>query len=329
MKRALFVGIDDYSENPLSGCVADARAMATLLARNENGTRNYDVRLLTSDIEYVDRPRLRSFLADLFENARDAQLLFYFSGHGAESSWGAELVTQDFTPNSLGVSMNDVITLANDSPANEVVIILDCCFSGDLANLPGLQANAIASAFRLGKALVGEGVTLLTASRATEVSIEINGHGAFTRLLLEGLEGAAADHIGNVTALSLYDFASRAFSALEQRPVFKSHLTQPSVLRTCKPPIDPELLRQLPGYFLTADSHIRMTPEHEGKRPIPPGVEPTNEQKTFDYFKQLRNAGLLTTNQNKDLYFVALDSEEVFLTVTGRYFWRLAYEDRL
>src|SRR6266536_6300695 len=124
MKRALFVGIDDYPRSPLNGCVADARAMATLLARNEDGTRNYDVRLLTSDAESVTLPRLRSSLADLFENARGAQLLFYFSGHGAESPWGAELVTQDFTPNSLGVSMNDVITLANDSPASEVVIIL-------------------------------------------------------------------------------------------------------------------------------------------------------------------------------------------------------------
>ncbi len=329
MKRALFVGIDDYPGNSLNGCVADAHEMATLLERNENGTLNYDVRQLTSDVEGVSRTKLRSVLAELFENARDAQLLFYFSGHGAESPWGAELVTQDFALNSLGVSMNDVITLANDSSAKEIVIILDCCFSGDLANIPGLQASAVSPAFRLNKALVGEGVTLLTASRSTEPSVEVNGHGAFTRLLLEGLEGAAADHIGNVTALSLYDFASRAFSAWEQRPVFKSHITRPSILRVCKPPIDQELLRQLPNYFQFADSRIRMTPAYEGERPIPLGIVPTAEQKAFDYFKQLRNAGLLITNENKDLYFVALASEEVFLTATGRYFWRLAHEHRL
>ena len=49
-----------------------------------------------------------------------------------------------------------------------------------------ILGNAIASAFRLGKAVVGEGVTLLAASRTTEISAEANDHGAFTRLLLEG-----------------------------------------------------------------------------------------------------------------------------------------------
>jgi len=329
MKRALFVGIDHYPNVPLNGCIADARAMASVLERNEDGTRNYDVRVITSDTDPIERSHLRSLMAELFENARDTQLLFYFAGHGAESPWGAELVTQDYQQNSLGVSMNDVITLANASPAWEVVIILDCCFSGDLANLPGLQADAISPAFRLSRAVLREGVTLLAASRATQTSAEVDGHGAFTRLLFEGLQGAAADHIGNVTALSLYDFASRAFSAWEQRPVFKSHVTQPAILRVCKPPIDRDLLVRLSTYFEKADTRIRMTPEYEGTRPIPLGVEPTPEQKAFDYFKSLRNASLLITEGNKDLYFVALDSEEVFLTATGRYFWRLAKEGRL
>src|SRR5688572_9645880 len=102
MKRVLFVGIDDYPDSPLGGCVADARAMSALLERHADGIRNYDVRRVTSDEEVIDRPRLRTLLASLFENARDAQLLFYFAGHGAESPWGAAFVTQDLVPNSLG-----------------------------------------------------------------------------------------------------------------------------------------------------------------------------------------------------------------------------------
>lgn len=329
MKRALFIGIDHYTGSPLHGCVADAKAMASLLERNEDDTRNYDVRVITSDTNTVNRPYLRSLMAELFENARDTQLLLFFSGHGAESPWGAELVTQDYRPNSLGVSMNDVITLANASPAREVVIILDCCFSGDLGNAPGLQSDAISPAFRLGRAILGEGVTFLAASRSTQTAAEVGGHGRFTRLLLEGLQGAAADHIGNVTGLSLYDFASRAFGAWEQRPVFKSHIAQPSILRTCKPPIDRSLLLQLPAYFPSADARIRMSPAYEGTRPIPSGIEPTPQQRAFDYFKSLRNASLLETQANQDLYFVALESMEVFLTATGRYFWRLAKEGRL
>ena len=42
MRRALIVGIDDYPEVPLSGCVNDARKILSVLSRNEDGTPNYD-----------------------------------------------------------------------------------------------------------------------------------------------------------------------------------------------------------------------------------------------------------------------------------------------
>lgn len=111
-------------------------------------------------------------------------------------------MTQDHTANSLGVSLSDVIALANESPASEVVLVLDCCYSGDVANLHGLQAASVAGPFQVPTAVLREGVTILAASRATEPSAEMAGHGAFTRLLTEGLEGAAADVLGTVTALS-------------------------------------------------------------------------------------------------------------------------------
>lgn len=330
MKRALLVGIDDYPGAPLAGCVSDATEMAELLRRHADRTSNYDVRLVTSEIQAIDRPRLRSLLGELFENARDAELFFFFAGHGAQTAWGAELVTQDYTTNSLGVSLSDVIGLANESPAKEVVLVLDCCYSGDAANLAGIQSAAVAQPFRVPTAVLREGVTILAASRATEPSAEIAGHGAFTRLLTEGLEGAAADVLGNVTALSLYAFASRAFGAWEQRPVFKSHVLEPGTVRACSPELDRDLLRRLTMYFPTADARVRMSPAYEGEgRPLPAGHAGTAEQQAFDYFKRLRNTGLLATEEEADLYFVAIGSKEVFLTRSGRYFWRLAKEDRL
>ncbi len=72
-----------------------------------------------------------------------------------------------------------------------------------------------------------------------------------------------------------------------------------------------------------------MNPDYEGKdRPLPPGTG-TAEQQAFDYFKQLRNVGLLQTDGAKDLYFVAMESGEVFLSPAGRYFWRLAAKKQL
>lgn len=325
MKRALLVGIDDYPAAPLGGCVSDACELGRLVERNADGSPNYDVRLVTSDDTTINRRDLLELLDDLFGNAENAELLFFFAGHGQPGDVGAGLVTQDGDT----VAMEHVINKANASPATEVILILDCCFSGDLGNPSSLQASAVAPAFRFGNTLLREGVTVLTASRANEPSAEIGGQGAFTRLLLEGLEGAAADHLGAVTSQSLFAFASRAFGAWDQRPVLKSYVTKSSSIRSCAPWLDPDLLRHLPDYFDAPDARHLMTPDHEGMRPIPDGTEPTEKQKTFDYFKELRNAGLLATDNNKDLYFVALASEAVFLTPLGQYFWRLAHEGKL
>jgi hypothetical protein len=268
---------------------------------------------------------LRDALGCLFDNSRDTDLLFFFAGHGGRTLWGADLVTQDATPNSLGVSMDDLMTLANDSPARSVTLILDCCFAGNLGNPPGLQAAAAADPFRLNRAVLRENVTVLAASRPTEASAEVSGHGAFTRVVLDGLEGGATDHLGNVTSLGLYAYVSRAFDAWQQRPVLKAHVTEPPVLRVGPPWIEPAMLRQLPDHFLTADARVRLTPAHEGEgRPLRPGQIGTPEQQQFDYFGRLRNANLVTTDDRQDHYWAAMNGGDVYLTPLGRYFWQLA-----
>ena len=326
MRRALFVGIDDYSWSPLNGCVADASALATMLRTHADGTPNWRTEILSGRKETsITRDSLRAGLALLFANARDYDLLFFFAGHGAQSIWGADLVTQDATENNLGVAMNDLITLANDSSARSVTLILDCCFSGTTGSVPGLQSAGVAEAFRLEKTLLRENVTVLAASRSTEPSAEYGGQGAFTRVVLDGLDGGATDHLGRVTALSLYGYISNSFDAWEQRPILKTNLTEPLALRMGPPWIEPALLRKLPEHFVAEDSHVQMTPAHEGEgRPLARSADGTPEQQQFDYFGRLRNAGLVTTDGGKDHYWVAMDSGYVYLTALGRYFWRLA-----
>ena len=328
MKRALLVGIDHYPTfSSLTGCVADATALNELLARNADRSPNWRTELIIGEAgsAAITRDRLRGALTELFANPRDADLLFFFAGHGAQTLWGADLVTQDAATNSLGVSMNDLVTLANDSPARSVTILLDCCFSGDTGNTPGLQAAGVAESFRLNRAVVRENVTIMAASRGTEPSQEVSGHGAFTRILLDGLEGGATDHRGIVTALSLYGYISPAFDAWEQRPVLKTYLTEPVVMRIGPPWLDSQLLRQLPEHFPTENYKLQLTPAHEGEgRPLPPGNTGTPEQRQFDYVGRLRNANLVTTDGGRDHYWVAMESGHVYLTPLGRYFWRLA-----
>jgi uncharacterized caspase-like protein len=219
MRRALIVGIDHYASAPLQGCVADAQSVADVLRTNADGERNWAVELLVSAEHRrstITRDVLRGHLIKLFANPRDTDLLFYFAGHGGQSPWGADLVTQDFKTHSLGVSMNNVLTLANDSNARSVTLILDCCFSGDTGNPPGLQSAGVEEAFKLGRTLLRENVTVLAASRSTETAAELEGHGLFTQVLLDGLEGGATDHLGKVTVLGLYEHISQNFDAWEQ-----------------------------------------------------------------------------------------------------------------
>jgi hypothetical protein len=79
------------------------------------------------------------------------------------------------------------------------------------------------------------------------------------------------------------------------------------------------------------ESRIQLTPAHEGEgRPLPDDDPGSAKQQEFDYFKELRNAGLLETEGNQDLYFLATQTlGEVFLTSKGQYFWQLVDQGRL
>ena len=76
-------------------------------------------------------------------------MLFFYAGHGAQTEWGGSRNVGLRSELIRGVE-NDVITLTNKSPAREVAVILDCCFSGDIASIPGMQSDALAEEFRKG-----------------------------------------------------------------------------------------------------------------------------------------------------------------------------------
>lgn len=321
-RRALVVGVNYYASQPLTGCVPDAEEMAKRLERHHNGDLNFDVKKCTASSaqDAISRGHLRNLLGQFFENSNGQDLLFYFSGHGRENPAGAELVTSDLD----GVSLGELMALANGCAAQSVTIILDCCFSGDMGNTPGLQATQVAPDFRKGIASLSTGVTVFAASLSTEVSVEQGGHGRFTRLLLDGLDGAATDHLGGITALSLYAHASRAFGAWDQTPVLKSHISEAVVLRTGPKWVSPEDVRRLPAHFETAHTRISLTDAHEGEgRPYAAGLG-TPEQQELDLLKRLRNVGLATTEDDQDFYFVTQTGGDVFLTSMGRTMWGLA-----
>lgn len=331
-RRALIVGINTYQfGHNLTTCVSDAEAMGQLLEEHEDKRPNYDCRVLldqTEDEAPITMAVLREACTQLFSDTKD-DVLFYFSGHGALSHFGGHLCASDSVRNNIGVPMQEIMQLAYDSKARDIVMILDCCHSGDLGNQAILRAGSggeILAALR-------EDMTIIAASHATESSFEGRKYSAFTEFLLDGLSGAAADHLGSITAPSIYAYVERRFSWKDrQRPVYKTNATGIPVIRQSAPAIDRVKLRRLVALF--PDEKYRYALDSEYEPHDRDGNLPTNANlEKFGIatlFKEYRDAGLLKpTDPTEQLYQTALKGHTVELTARGREFWWLVKNRRL
>jgi hypothetical protein len=316
MRRALLVGINHYESAPLTGCIGDARAMERLLRRHDDGRVNFDTQLLTSDREAVTRGRLREGVERLFADPAEVALL-YFSGHGTENDLGGYLVTSDATRYDEGVSLGDVLTLANRAThITEVAIIVDSCHSGWLGTVPAGDNM---------RATLREGLSILTASRSSQASLEHEDRGVFTQLVCAALDGGAADILGNVSVASVYAYVDQAFGAWDQRPLFKSHVSRMLSLRSAQPAIDVAIVRRLPEWFADADAEYPLSPRHEHTaEPHDPDAE-----NTFRCLQRCNRVKLVEPVGEEDMYFAAIHGTGCRLTALGRFYWRLADAGRI
>jgi hypothetical protein len=315
MKKALVIGIDDYPNSPLNGCVNDANAIANTLETNGDGSPNFGVKLITSPNEDVTRPVLRESIEQLFSSESDMALL-YFSGHGHIKSTGGYLVTRDASRYDEGVSMDEVLNLANQSPAKNKVIILDCCHSGALGS-PTITGSSIAS--------LSEGLSVLTASRDNEYAVEVGGAGVFTSLVIDALKGGAADLRGNITPGSLYAYVDEALGAWDQRPIFKTNVSNFASLRRIPPKIPFEIMRKITIYFETPESEHQLDPSYEY-------TEESATEENVVIFKDLQkfqSVGLVVPVDEEFMYFAAMNSKSCRLTALGNQYWRLVNEKKL
>ena len=319
MRRALCVGIDEYPSDQLNGCVSDASHMMQVLSAHDDGAPNFDCRSLVAPIgcpdDVVTRPLLREAIEDLFRDKADVALL-HFSGHGTVNNLDGYLVTQDARKYDEGVAMNEVLRLANESPVSEIVIFLDCCYSGRLGNVPAIRNN---------DALLREGVSILTASRGEQPSVGWQGGGLFTSLVSDALASGAADILGEVTAPSVYSYVEAALGAWYQRPLFKAHLAQLTPLRRCAPPIERAVLRKLPALFPLPAEELQLDPSYERTS----SSANTDCVSIFSDLQQLNRVHLVIPCGCAHMYDAALQSKSCQLTHSGRYYWRLAENARI
>lgn len=318
MRRALVVGIDRYPFGLLSGCVADATEMCKLLERNSDDSKNFDVRLVVDPPERLTRPALRQAIVELFQHPAEVAF-FYFSGHGSENDLGGYLVTPDAQSYDEGVPMSNLIQLANQSSVTEVIILLDCCHSGHLGNtlFGPREMNA--------RAELREGVSILTASRASQTAIETGGRGLFTTLVCSALEGGAADVLGQVNMASLFAYVDQSLGSWEQRPLFKSHISSLLCLRRVEPAVSLDHLRRLPVFFARPDDEFHLAPSYESTHDH---ADPAHVE-DYQVLVAYRNAHLIEVTAHDHLYDAAIGFGTVRLTALGKHYRRLVEEARL
>jgi len=269
----------------------------------------------------VSRAQLREECQNLIcDYAGD--VLLYFSGHGALTSTGGYLGTSDASRNDLGVSMQEIMQMAYGCRAHDILMVLDCCHSGDMGNPPLLNIQGSSSTL----AALRENMTIISASRDTQPAVEMGGHGVFTALLLDALDGGAADHMGWVTGPAIYSYVERHFGAWEQRPVYKSHATNVTIIRKCAPLIDREKLIELAKLFPNPHDLLQLDAEYEPEDEKGNVREPVNENKVAvaRLLKEFRDVGLVRPSRaGEQLYWTARNGNTVELTARGREYWRL------
>ena len=318
MRRALIVGINDYDQTPLLGCVNDAEAVSVVLEKNGTGSPNFgaDVRLLTSPPGQITRAMLRKEITELFKNECDIAL-FYFSGHGFVRSGEGWIVTKDAQRYDEGILMTEILGLANQSPVKNKIIILDCCNSGNMGTPNTTGSNT---------AELSEGLTVLTASRGSEAAVEEQGRGGvFTNLVVAALEGGAADLLGHITPGSIYAYVDQALGAWDQRPIFKTNVTEFTSLRKVEPQVPPETIRKLVSYFPTPQDERALDPSYEYTYK---GHNPDNVE-IFKDLQKMEGVGLVVPVDEEHMYFAAMNSKSCKLTKLGAHYWRLANELKL
>lgn len=317
MRKALIIGINDYPSAPLRGCVNDANAIASVLARNSDGSPNFSIKLVTSPSDILTRASLRHDIDELFSGDCDVALL-YFSGHGFVKSTGGYIVTSDFKKYDEGISMDEILILANNSKVKDRIILLDCCFSGAFGT-PAITGTL---------SQLSEGLTILTSSRNSETSLEVDSGcfaGVFTTLVVDALNGGSADLRGNVTPGSIYSFVDQALGAWDQRPIFKTNVSRFTSLRNVTPPIPIATLRKICDYFPSPQDEFHLDPSYEF-------TENAAIKECVAIFKDLQkfaSVGLVVPVGEEHMYFAATNSKTCKLTAMGYQYWKLVKEDKV
>lgn len=324
MKIALIVGINYYEHSSqLFGCVNDAHNVKSILERNDDGSVNFECKLLTASgpSNSIDRANLKDNIERLFKTEAEIAL-FYFAGHGHIEDTGGYLIASNSRRGDEGISLTEILILANSSPAANKIIVLDSCHSGIAGSSPSGDHLATLS----------EGLTVLTASTKDQYASEEDGSGVFTNLFVDALNGSAANLTGDITPGSIYAHIDQSLGAWEQRPVFKTNVKQFVSLRKVVSPIPLEDLRRIADFFPSRGFEFQLDPTYEPEmKGRDEGMALPNHENTriFAILQQFNRLNLLVPIGVPHMWNAAMECKTCKLTVLGEHYRRLVAKNRI
>lgn len=213
VRKALIVAADQYVDPQLRRLRApglDAEALAAVLGDPAIG--GLSVAIALNRPHYEVRLALEEFFAD---RRRDDLLLLHFSCHGVKDETGrlyfAAADTRRDRLHATAVAAEFVGELLDETRSRQVVVLIDCCFSGAFTR--GMLARGDRS-LDVAEPLQGRGRAVLTASSAIEYAWEgdevaaLGQPSIFTGAVVRGLRTGEADRDGDrlITVDDLYDY---------------------------------------------------------------------------------------------------------------------------
>jgi type II secretory pathway predicted ATPase ExeA len=227
MKRyALVIGITNYTSplNDLSKPANDAEAVAQVLEAHGDFE---DIKLLTGK---VTTSQLSEALKTLLQQqAVKNEALVYFTGHGIQiygalGEAQAYLATSDLTifvkdekiiGQKCGINFSGLNELIKKSDLSSLVVLLDCCHSGELLERSSIEKTLTAFISK-------RDYCYITASRNFQEAYakKSEQHSIFTTALLNGLSDKYANDEGKVTGYRLFDVISTELKNSGQEPIY-------------------------------------------------------------------------------------------------------------
>lgn len=301
------------------GCVNDANSVKAALERNGDGTLNFHVRLLcsTSENSYVTKKNLKEAIKDLFQDDSEIAVLYY-AGHGSFDSMQGYLCTSEVERADDGMSLDEVMNIVSLSKAKNKVIILDSCHSGLIGTNCQMPSYVT----------LKEGTVILAACDKHQYSAEKGGHGIFTSLLVEALNGGAMNLLGDVSPGSIYAYIDRSLGSWEQRPLFKANIKTFVSLKRNTPPISITDLRKIIDIFGEAEQEYALDPTYEHDKHEADSQEVNKEhEEIFSLLQKYVKLNLVVPVGEDHMYYAAIRRKACKLTVQGQHYWNLVKKE--